>query len=95
MTEGQKSNLGSTEIGSKVLDDLDGVIHDLGPTLCYDDLLSKGMEWIEMGIDIRVLHGAVIVYLEETLDKTDYTTEVQKAWTTSFLGVLMKMSPSN
>lgn len=85
----------ATELGNRVVDELDSIIHDLGPSLCPDDLLARGMEWIDMGIDLRVLHKAVVGFLEEALNKSDYTSGVECAWNTSFLDVLMKMSPSN
>ena len=85
----------ATELGNKVVDELDSIIHDLGPSLCTDDLLARGMEWIDMGIDLRVLHKAIVGFLEKALDKSDYTSGVESAWNTSFLDVLMKMSPSN
>lgn len=97
MTKAVQSNSESfaTEFGVRVVDELDSIIHDLGPSLCPDDLLVRGMEWIDMGIDLRVLHKVVVGYLEKTLDKSDYTSSVDNAWNTSFLDILMKMSPSN
>lgn len=78
-------------LANNVVDILDRIVKMLGPCFCDQDLIMMGEEWLEEGLDAKLVHKAVIQCLEESLDADDYSYETAEAWESTFKDVLKKM----
>ena len=84
-----------TELAKTVVSHLDRIILGLGKSqdMAFDqDLIMMGEEWLEEGLDARLVHKALIQCLEESLDADDFSYETAEAWTSTFKDALQKMT---
>ena len=76
------------ELCTSLCDMMDRLVAAMGPDLCDEDLAE---EWIEEGLDARLVYKAVIDCLEQFLESDDYSYEVAEAWSTTFRDTLQKI----
>lgn len=68
------------------------ILYMLGTSYSEHELADKSEEWLDEGVDARLVYKALIRCLEETLDGDDYSFEAAEAWETTFRDVLHKMA---
>lgn len=76
------------ELCTKMVDMLDRLVQTMKADLCDEDLAE---EWMEEGLDARLVHKAIIHCLEDSLDTDDYSFEAARAWSTTFRDVMQKV----
>ena len=81
-----------TEISIKLVEMLDRVIQIMGQDSIDEDLMMMGEEWLEEGLDTRLVHKATTNCLKESLDAEDYSYETEEAWSSTFRDVLKTMT---
>ena len=80
-------------LGSTVVESLDRIIFQaMGTTLDERELDSTAQEWLDEGLDAKLVHRALVQCLEKVLDKETYTEEASGAWNTTFRDILHKMA---
>lgn len=81
------------DLCARLVDMLHTIVGKMEPSnFCEEDLVMMGEEWLEEGLDARLVHKALIQCLEDTLDADDYSYEAGEAWASTFKDVLQKMA---
>lgn len=84
-----------TDLSKTVVSLLDRIILGLEKSqdAAFDqDLIMMGEEWLEEGLDTRLVHKALIQCLEDSLDADDYSYETAEAWASTFKDALQKIT---
>ena len=81
------------EVSKKLMNILDRIVDKMEATDAFDDDLAEiGEEWLEEGLDARLVHKAILHCLQDLLNSDQFSYEAEEAWSTTFKDALLKIT---